>query len=593
MSSLPAIETIRHSFAHVLAAALEKKYKGVQFGVGPVIQNGFYYDVLVPEKLSEKDLKEIEKQMKKIIGQHLAFERSEMPIGEAVTLFKGKGQTFKADLLEDLHTKGTTKLSEEEQEATGGKVDTVSLYTTGDFTDLCRGPHVASTKDLNPDAFIITRTAQVYWRGKESNPQLTRVYGVGFATKQELDDYLKLQEEIEKRDHRKLGVALDLFSFHEVAPGPFWHEKGMIMVNEIKDLIRGLQRERGYEETSTPILVKPDLYKISGHLDHYKEYGFRVEGADEGDEYYLKPMNCPESTYIYSSKLRSYKDLPIKLSEFGQLHRKEKSGTLTGLLRVYGFVQDDAHIYARHDQIQEVISNTLDLIQTIHKIFNLKTEVSLGTRPEKAMGEKKLWDKAEEALRDALAKNKIEYKENTGDGAFYGPKIDINVLDALGRSWTAGTIQLDFQMPERFKLEYIDEKGAAARPVMIHRSSIGSFERFTGLLIEHYAGIFPLWLSPVQVVVATISEKQEQYAKKVYEALASAGIPAKLRDDNETIGKKIRETETQKIPYLLVVGDKEIGAEAVAVRKRGEGDTGQVNLDIFLKQILKEIKNRA
>jgi threonyl-tRNA synthetase len=466
------------------------------------------------------------------------------------------------------------------------------VHYTNVFTDLCSGPHIKSTSEINPDAFKLTEIAGAYWKGDEKNPMLTRIYGVAFNTKKELDDYLRLQEEIEKRDHRKLGEKLDLFSFQESAPGSvFWHPKGMIILNGLANFIRGLQKERGYSETLTPILVKKELYEKSGHWRHYQENIFPLEINKE--TYALKPMNCPGSTYIYKSRIRSYRDLPVRLSEFGNLYRQERSGTLTGLFRVYGFIQDDAHIYCRPDQILNEINGVLELLTTIHKTFNLKTSFAFATKPDKAMGEPKLWSKAEKALKIALEQNKLKYELRPKDGAFYGPKIDVDVEDCLGRKWTVATIQLDFQMPERLDLEYIDEKGKKQRPVMIHRSSIGSFERFIGILIEHFAGALPLWLSPVQVEIINVGSAHRDYAKQIYSRLSENSIRASLSDENLTVSKRIREAEIQKIPYILVVGDREVQNKSVNVRHFRRGQEGEIKLHELIKKIRKEIEDKS
>ncbi|NCO44622.1 threonine--tRNA ligase, partial [Candidatus Wolfebacteria bacterium] len=479
-------DILRHSTAHILAAAVLEIFPKAKFGIGPTIENGFYYDfdfveadkrgyqrglnadkkISVNQRthqrksaIAEGDLVEIEKRMRNLIKKDLKFKKEIISYAEAKKLFKD--QPYKLELIKELlKTKSP-----------------ITIYTSGEFVDLCKGPHVVSAKEINPDAFKLTRIAGAYWKGSEKNPMLTRIYGVAFANKKELDEHLKIQEEVEKRDHRKLGEKLDLFSFHNVAPAAvFWHPKGMIILNELQKYIRELQQKRGYLETLTPILVKKELYEASGHWKHYQENIFPLKINKE--IFALKPMNCPESAYIYSSKIRSYKDLPLRLSEFGNLYRKEKSGTLTGLFRVYGFIQDDAHIYCQPDQIFEEINGVLELITTIHKTFNLKTLFAFATKPDKAMGDPKLWVKAEKALQFALTKNKLKYELRPKDGAFYGPKIDIDVEDALSRKWTVSTIQLDFQIPERLNLEYIDQKGKRQRPVIIHRSSIGSFERF-------------------------------------------------------------------------------------------------------------------
>ncbi len=567
------IGNARHSLAHLLAMAVLKKFPEAKLGIGPVIDAGFYYDFLLPRPLKNEELPELEQEMRRLIKSGVVFKKGEISAGDGKRIFQN--QPFKLELIEGI----------------AGVGEPLSVYESGKFVDLCKGPHVKTAAEISADAFKLDKIAGAYWRGSEKNPMLTRIYGVAFSSKKELDDYLKLQKEIEKRDHRRLGEKLDLFSFHDIAPGaPFWHQNGMTVVNELKKFIRELQQKAGYQETSTPVLVKENLYETSGHLSHYRENLFEL--TIENEKFDLKAMNCPESTFIFSAKLRSYKDLPVRLSEFGLLHRRERSGTLTGLFRVYAFTQDDSHIYCREDQIQKEISGVLSLIKKIHGTFGLKTKFFLSTKPEKAMGDPELWKRAEAALGDALKKNRLDYRLNEGDGAFYGPKIDVNVSDSLGREWTLATIQLDFQMPQRFNLSYIDEKGEKKKPVMIHRSSIGSFERFIGLLLEHFSGNLPLWLAPVQVQVLPIGKKHLKYAKKVFGVLSENGVRAELRDENESVGKKIREGEIRKIPYLLVVGDKEMKSKSVAVRKREKGDTGSVKLEKFAKQIAAEIEKK-
>jgi len=566
-------DILRHSTAHILAAAVLEIFPKAKFGIGPTIENGFYYD-FDNITISEIDLPEIEKRMRNLIKKDLKFKKEIISYAEAKKLFKD--QPYKLELIKELlKTKSP-----------------ITIYTSGEFVDLCKGPHVVSAKEINPDAFKLTRIAGAYWKGSEKNPMLTRIYGVAFANKKELDEHLKIQEEVEKRDHRKLGEKLDLFSFHNVAPAAvFWHPKGMIILNELQKYIRELQQKRGYLETLTPILVKKELYEASGHWKHYQENIFPLKINKE--IFALKPMNCPESAYIYSSKIRSYKDLPLRLSEFGNLYRKEKSGTLTGLFRVYGFIQDDAHIYCQPDQIFEEINGVLELITTIHKTFNLKTLFAFATKPDKAMGDPKLWVKAEKALQFALTKNKLKYELRPKDGAFYGPKIDIDVEDALSRKWTVSTIQLDFQIPERLNLEYIDQKGKRQRPVIIHRSSIGSFERFIGILLEHFAGALPLWLSPIQVEIINVGSAHRQYANFVNQQLTTNNIRTNLSDENLTVSKRIREAEIQKIPYILVVGDKEIKNKTVNVRHYRRGQEGEIKIEKLIEKLKNEIENKT
>ncbi len=580
------IETIRHSVAHVMAAALQKLHPQAQFGVGPVIENGFYYDIKLPKAITESDLAAVEKEMRALVAANLDFTRKELPIAGAVLFFKKKKQPFKVALLNDLKKKGTTKLSPEEQGALGaGKVPKVSIYGTGDFVDLCRGPHVANTGNLDPNAFKLVKIAGAYWRGSEKNPQMTRLYGAAFATRKELDDYLQLQAEIAKRDHRVLGATLDLFSQHPEAPGAiFWHPKGMALWRVLEKFIRE-KLDESYGEVSTPIMVKKEVFLRSGHWEHYRENMFSLE--IEKETYVLKPMNCPESTYIYGSRLRSWRDLPLRLSEVtDRLHRNELSGTLGGLFRVRQLSQDDAHIYCREDQIESEIKKLIDLTQEVYQAFNLQPSFRLGTKPDNAMGDPALWEKAETALTKIIRDTKKEFTLKPKDGVFYGPKIDVHVKDSLGRDWQLATIQLDFQMPRRFDLSYIDEKGEKATPVMIHRAIFGAFERFIGILIEHYAGAFPFWLAPVQVAVLPLNDKNRAYVASLAAKLKERGIRVETDERNESVGKKIRDAELQKIPYLLVIGDREAAANTVAVRERGKGDLGAHNLDAFMEQII-------
>ncbi len=567
-----SIEKIRHSLAHLLAMAVLEKHPEIKLGIGPVIENGFYYDFdfsKTGHSPSPDCLPKLEHAIKRLIKQNLKFERKEVAEKEAEKIFAE--QPYKLELIGEL----------KKQEKS------LTVYQSGGFIDLCAGPHVAAAKEIDPESFKLTKIAGAYWRGDEKNPMLVRIYGVAFADKKELNDYIELQKEIEKRDHRKLGEKMDLFSFHDVAPGaPFWHPKGMIIFKELEKYWREIHDESGYQEISTPIIVKASLFEQSGHLKHYRENMFRI-CADENDKdgCYLKPMNCPESTYVYRAKTRSYKDLPLRLSEIGRLHRNELSGTLGGMFRVRQITMDDAHIFCRPDQIQAEIKNVLKLVKKFYKLFNLKPRFFLSTKPDEAMGDIKLWEKAEESLGYALKSNKLKYETKPKDGAFYGPKIDIQIKDALGRDWQLATIQLDFQQPENFNLEYIDEKGAKQRPVMIHRAVFGSFERFIGILIEHFSGALPFWLSPVQVWVLPIGKSHKKYATGIAKELKAEKIRVELKSENETIGKKIREGELQKIPYLLIVGDKEVKSKSVAVRIYGKGDQGAVKFKKFLEKI--------
>lgn len=544
-----------------------RKFPTAKLGIGPTIENGFYYDLKLPQPITESDLGELTKTMRELIVQKLDFKGKKVTANQAKKIFKD--QPFKLDLIKEF-TKEKKQLT---------------IYQTGDFIDLCRGGHVKNTSEINPDAFRLTKIAGAYWRGDEKKPQLTRIYGVAFQTKQELDEHLKLQEEIQRRDHRVLGEKLDLFSQHDSAPGAiFWHPKGMILWRELEAFMRKKLDQSGYGEVSTPVMVKKQVFETSGHWDYYRESMFTVPA--EKETYILKPMNCPESTYIYSSKLRSYKDLPIRFSEItDRLHRNELTGVLGGLFRVRQMTQDDAHIYCRPDQIESEIGKLIQLIKDVYGTFNLPLNFKLATRPEKAMGSPKLWKEAEFALETVLKKSGIRYEVKPKDGAFYGPKIDVHCEDVLKRDWQVATIQLDFQMAERFGLSYIDETGKKQTPVMIHRAILGTFERFIGILIEHYAGAFPLWLAPVQIAVLSVTDAATKYAADVTRELRKHGFRASLDDRNETIGKKIREAEMQKIPYLLVIGPREQQSKTVAVRERGKGDKGQTSLVKFFETL--------
>ena len=562
------IDSIRHSLAHLLAMAVLKKFPKAKLGIGPVIENGFYYDFILPRSISPDDLKEFEKTIRELITEKLDF------IGEKLTPQKAKkifaGQTFKLDLLKEF--------VKEKRPLTG--------YYTGKFFDLCKGGHVKNTSEIDPDGLHLTKIAGAYWRGSEKNPQMTRIYGVAFEHKQDLEEYIKLQQEIEKRDHRILGEKLDLFSQHGIAPGAiFWHPKGMVLWRVLEAFIREKLDASGYGEISTPVMVKKEVFEKSGHWTHFREHLFTLKVDDE--DYALKPMNCPESTYIYASRLRSYRNLPLRYSEVtDKLHRNELSGTLGGLFRVRQMSQDDAHIYCTPDQIETEINSLLNLIQEVYKKFDIPVSFALATKPDKAMGSPALWKKAETTLEAIIKKSGKPFIVKEKDGAFYGPKIDIHIKDALGRDWQLATIQLDFQLAEKFDLSYTNEGGEKERPIVIHRAVFGTFERFLGILIEHYAGAFPFWFSPVQVAILAVNDKVFDYCEEIRKALAEKGIRVSLNKENETIGKKIRETEMQKIPYMLIIGEKEKAAGMVSVRERGAGDKGQMPLDNFLTEIM-------
>ena len=565
------LPTLRHSASHVMAQAVREIFPEARLAIGPAIEDGFYYDFHLSRPFTPEDLERIEARMREIARADYPFVRFEMPREEAVRFFEAQAEPFKVEILKEL------------------QAETVSLYQQGDFVDLCRGPHVPSTGQIN--AFKLLSVAGAYWRGDERRPMLQRIYGTAWHTEGELSQHLWRLEEAKKRDHRRLGRQLELFTFHDVSPGaPFWLPRGMVLVRELERFWREVHDARGYDEISTPILVSKRVWERSGHWEHFRENMFRLEVEEQ--EFSLKPMNCPESTFVYRHRLRSYRDLPLRLSEIGRLHRFERSGTLAGLFRVRQITMDDAHIYCRPDQIQSEITGVLEIVKTFYALFGMMPRFHLATRPAKAMGDRALWDHAEHALREALRANDLTYELKEGDGAFYGPKIDIHIEDALGRDWQTATIQLDYQMPERFELEYADADGQAKRPVMIHRAIFGSFERFIGILTEHFAGAFPTWLAPVQARVLPISEKVHDYARTVHGRLRAAGIRAELDDRNEKLGYKIREAQVEKVPYMLVVGEREAREGAVAVRRRSGEDLGPVALDRFIADIQAETARR-
>ena len=590
-----SLEIIRHSMAHVLALAVKNLFSKAKFGVGPTIENGFYYDIDVGQTLSLEDLPKIEKEMKKIIKQGLPFKKKSVSLKDAKDIFKKLDQVYKVELLKDLEKYGTTNQNEilkiknkKDKKKDIKSPKTVSIYQVGEFIDLCRGPHIENTKEL-PLSFKLNKVSGAYWRGKETNKMLQRIVGVAFVKEKELKEYFYLLEEAEKRDHRKLGKELDLFSFHEEGVGfPFFHSKGMILRNILEDYWRKEHIKADYTEVKTPILLNKTLWVKSGHWDHYKENMYFTK-IDEED-YAIKPMNCPGGILIYQNSLHSYRDLPLKMGELGLVHRHELSGVLAGLFRVRCFTQDDAHIFMTPEQIKVEIKGVIDLTDRIYKKFGFSYHVELSTKPENSMGSDEIWENATNSLKEALKEKKIDYIVKEGDGAFYGPKIDFHLKDCLGRSWQCGTIQLDFIMPEKFDLFYIDKNGDKKRPVMLHRTILGSIERFMGILIENYAGAFPLWLAPVQAVIVPVKEENIDYANKVIQSLKEKGLRIELSAGNETLSKRIREAEIQKIPYILVVGDKEEKKKNIAVRKRKKGDIGSMTITKFCDIILKEIK---
>ncbi|MFZ5591991.1 MAG: threonine--tRNA ligase [Bacillota bacterium] len=570
--SEPGRQAFRHSSAHVLAQAVTRLFPGVKLAIGPAIQDGFYYDFDVPKPFTPEQLARIEAEMQAIVKEDLPITRFELSRQEALQRFARAGEDYKVELINDLPEDSV-----------------ISCYQQGEFVDLCAGPHVPSTGYLK--ALKLTSLAGAYWRGNEKNKMLQRIYGTSFPKKSQLEEHLFRIEEAKRRDHRKLGAELDLFSIQEEGPGfPFFHPKGMVIRNELENFWRQEHRKAGYQEIRTPIILNRALWERSGHWDHYRENMYFTK-IDELD-YAVKPMNCPGGILVYKSKLHSYRDLPIRLGELGLVHRHELSGVLHGLMRVRCFTQDDAHIFMLPEQIQQEIKGVIDLIDRFYSVFGFKYQVELSTKPEKAMGSDEIWEVATSALENALRDKNMPYKVNPGDGAFYGPKIDFHLEDCLGRTWQCGTIQLDFLMPEKFDLTYVGEDGQKHRPVMIHRVIFGSIERFIGILIEHFAGAFPAWLAPVQARVLPITDRHLDYARQVTETLASAGIRAELDERNEKVNYKIREAQSQRIPYMLVVGDREAQEGTVAVRHRSAGDQGAMPLNQFLALLQEEIASK-
>lgn len=564
------INIARHSLSHILAAAVLEMFPEAKLGIGPATDNGFYYDFDLPRTLIPEDLPILEGKMRKIIKKGNKFEKMEIAIEEAIDRLSGSDRDYKLELVEGLKDKGKDK---------------VTLYKLDNFVDLCEGPHIDSANDLKDIAFKLDKIAGAYWRGDENKPMLQRIYGLAFDTEKELAEYLRNRQEAEKCDHRKLGKELDLFTFHEEAPGmPFWHDKGVTMLEILVGRWRKIQKEYGYKELRLPNLLDVELWKRSGHFDHYRDNMFFTE--NEGRKMALRPMDCPGAILVYREDIRSYKDLPMRWSELGTVFRNEKSGELHGLLRVQQIVQDDAHVFVTPKMIESEIIEILSILEKIYEPFNMEREIFLSTKPDDAMGDEKVWDKAEKALKNALDKKGIKYGIKEKDGAFYGPKIDVHVKDALGRTWQTGTIQLDFFMPERFDLEYISEDGKKHRPVIIHRALMGSLERFMGIITEHYAGAFPVWLAPVQVIILPISDKHNDYTNKIKDQISKADIRVEADLRSESIGRKIRDAQLQKIPYMLIVGDKEMKSKKIAVRRSGEGDLGQKTTNDIIKEIV-------
>ena len=567
------LRVVRHTASHVLAQAVKRLYPETKLAIGPAIDDGFYYDFDREGGFTPEDLEKLEAEMAKIVKENLPVKPFVLPRNEAIQLMKEKDEPYKVELIEDLP-----------------EDETISFYKQGEFTDLCAGPHILYTKGVK--AFKLTSIAGAYWRGSEKNKMLTRIYGTAFLNKTDLENYLTMMEEAKKRDHRKLGKELGLFMFAEEGPGfPFFLPKGMVLKNTLLEYWHEIHLREGYQEISTPVILSRKLWETSGHWDHYKANMYTTV-IDEED-YAIKPMNCPGGMLVYKSQPRSYRDLPLRLGELGLVHRHEKSGQLHGLMRVRCFTQDDAHIYMTQEQITDEIKGVTRLIDEVYKQFGFDYFVELSTRPEDSMGSDEDWEMATNGLRNALEEMGLDYIVNEGDGAFYGPKIDFHLRDSIGRTWQCGTIQLDFQLPQRFEAEYVSEDGTKKRPIMIHRVCFGSIERFIGILIEHYAGKFPVWLAPVQVKVIPVSEKSMEYASGVYEKLRAAGIRAELDHKDEKVGYKIRQAQLERVPYMLVLGEKEAAEGAITVRSRDKGDLGRAELDAFIQEIKRLTETRA
>jgi threonyl-tRNA synthetase len=561
-----------HSTSHIMAQAVKRLFPEAKLGVGPAIEEGFYYDFDLPRTLSEEDLPWIEEEMRRIIEEDIPFRRREVSKDEAREIFAARGEKYKLEILDEIED------------------DTVSIYEQGEFIDLCRGPHVPSTSYVR--AFKLLSVSGAHWRGKEGNPMLQRIYGISFDSEEKLKAYLERLEEAKRRDHRRLGRDLDLFSLHEEGPGfPFFHPRGMVVINTLLDLWRKEHRKRGYQEIRTPIILERSLWERSGHWDHYRENMYFT--TIDNREFAIKPMNCPGGILVFQSRLRSYRELPLRMAELGIVHRHELSGVLHGLMRVRAFTQDDAHIYMEPHQVKQEIIGVIDLALYFYRLFRFEYEVELSTRPEKSIGSDEMWEMATSALREALEEVGIPYTVNEGEGAFYGPKIDFHLRDCLGRRWQCGTIQLDFAMPEKFDLVYIGADGERHRPVMLHRTILGSIERFLGILIEHFAGAFPVWLSPVQVTVLPVAERHIPYAREVADLLAQRDIRVECDEENATLGAKIRKAELGKVPYILVVGDREVEHRTVSVRRRRVGNLGNMELESFLRHLQQEIEEKT
>ena len=564
--------TLRHTASHVMAQAIQHLFPGTKFAIGPAIDDGFYYDLDSDHVFSQEDFAAIEKEMAKISKENIPLVKKVVSRAEALKFFQDKGQDYKVMLINDL--------PEDAQ---------ISLYEQGDFTDLCAGPHMRSTGKVK--VFKIMTVAGAYWRGDSKNKMLQRIYATAFFKKEDLDHYLFIRSEAEKRDHRKLGKQLDLFSFHDEGPGfPFFHPKGMALRNMLMDYERELFKEFGYVEIMTPVILSKQLWIQSGHWDHYKENMYFTKIDDE--DYAIKPMNRPGGILYFKTQQRSYRDLPMRVGEFGLVHRHELRGALHGLFRVRCFTQDDAHIFMTQDQMKEEVIKCMAMYKKMYGVFGLEYHVELSTRPENSMGSDELWEISTNALREAIEKTGVPYQINEGDGAFYGPKLDFHVQDSLGRTWQCGTIQMDMQLPERFDVNYIGEDGEKHRAVMLHRAGYGSLERFIGILIEHFAGAFPTWIAPVQVKVIPVTEKHMDYAKSVAKTLSESNIRVELEEANETLGYKIRKAQMEKVPYMLIVGDKEEKSHTVSIRSRKDGDKGSMMVPMFIAGLMQEIKSR-
>ena len=563
----------RHTTSHILAQAVKHIWPEAKLAIGPAIENGFYYDFDLDHKFTEEDLKKIEKEMKKIMKAGYPLTRFELPRDEALKFMKDRNEDYKVELIEDLPEDAT-----------------ISFYEQGDFTDLCAGPHVEKTSNIK--AVKLMSVAGAYWRGNEKNKMLQRIYGTSFPSQEELDEYLAKLEEAKKRDHRLIGKEMDLFALYDEGPGfPFFMPKGMIIRNELEKFWREEHAKRGYSEIKTPLILNEELWHRSGHWDHYKENMYFTE--IDGGGYAIKPMNCPGAMLVYKRKLYSYRDLPVRMAEMGQVHRHELSGALHGLMRVRTFTQDDAHIFMLPDQVKDEVKGVIDFIDYVYSIFGFTYHIELSTRPEDSMGTDEEWDMATRALKESMDEKGLPYAVNEGDGAFYGPKLDFHLEDSLGRTWQCGTIQLDFQMPQRFDLTYIGSDGGKHRPIMIHRVIFGSIERFIGILTEHFAGKFPLWLAPVQARIMTVTEKFAPYAEEVVEKLRAAGIRAESDVRNEKIGYKLREARNQRVSYMCVAGEREVEGGTLSVRSGKKGELGAMSVDEFTDMLLEEIKTKA